>query len=362
MKLFSVELYRYQLKLNSPLLVKGRKSDIREGLIVRVQSSNSQEGFGEITPLSGFSQETLEDALDQMKSFKSFLLSESIPDHLEKMDERFENWLSRFNLLPSVRFGLEMAILNLLANQKQITLGKLLSDTHHENIRLSGLLQGTKQEVISELKKLLDQGYQSFKLKVGGNLEEDIEKTLAVIKIINGKALLHLDANQNWNLNHAIQFVEEIGLASIEYVEEPFQDTNMIEEFVMRTTVPVALDESFTGMNFDEIKSIDGVDLLILKPTMIGSIEKTFKYIKEGKRLALTMVISSMFESGIGVLTLANLAGLTAHVNYAGIDTLKWFKEDLLLEPLQTKQGRMDISKRSIHSKDINFKLLTKIN
>ena len=74
------------------------------------------------------------------------------------------------------------------------------------------------------------------------------------------------------------------------------------------------------------------------------------------------MIISSLFETGVGLLTLANLAGLTSHNNYAGIDTLKWFKEDLLKEPLKFEKGRLDISKRTILSKDINFKLLTKIN
>lgn len=361
-KLSSIELYRYNLKLNFPLIIKGTKSPTREGLILHIKSSDGKEGFGEIAPLSGFSQEPFEETIRQIQSFKHFLLSESIPDHLEKLDEGFEDWLMRFNLFPSVRFGCEMAILNYLANQKHTTLAKLLSDTSQEKIRLSGLLQGPKNEVLVELRKLLDQGYKSFKLKVGLNLRDDIEKTQAVIKMINGQALLHLDVNQGWSLNHAIQFVEEAGLALIEYVEEPFQDINMIEEFVMRTTVPVALDESLTGMNFNEIKSIDGVDLLILKPTIIGSIEKTVKYIKEGRRLAISPVVSSLFESSLGILTLANLAGLTAHINYAGLDTVKWFKEDLLIEPLKFDHGRMDISKRTIQTKDINFKLLTRIS
>ncbi len=69
-----------------------------------------------------------------------------------------------------------------------------------------------------------------------------------------------------------------------------------------------------------------------------------------------------MFESGITILTLANLSSLSTHVNYAGLDTLKWFKEDLLLEPLTSDHGRLDISKRTVQSKDINFKLLTKIS
>ena len=362
MKLSSADIYSYSLKLNRPLHVHKKDITVREGLILHVKSTDNAEGFGEIAPLPGFSTETLEEAAKEIQNFRHFLLSETIPPNIEKLDKRFETWLAKFNLKSSVRFGIEMAILNLTANHCQKTLYKVLSDLYHENIRVSGLLSGPTSEVTQELKRMLDDGYRSFKLKVGEDVKEDIAKVLAAIKTIDGRALLHLDVNQGWNINQAVHFIDEVGLAFIEYVEEPFKNIDHIPEFFAKTTVPVALDESFAGLHFNHVKSIDGVDLVILKPTIIGSIENVCKIMKEGQRLAISTVISSLFESSIGILTLANLAGMTHRDNFAGIDTLKWLKEDLLKQPLTTHHGRLDISSRRIQFQDINFNLLKKLN
>jgi o-succinylbenzoate synthase len=367
MNLTAADIYSYALPLKHPLNIKGHPHLLREGFILHLKSSDGKEGFGEIAPLEGFSDETLDEALKQIQSFRHFLLSENIPTSLEKLDNGFERWLGAYNLKPSVRFGIEMAILNLTAQSRQKTLSKLISDshrdsdTHRDQVRVSGLLQGSQAEILKELRQLLKDGYRSFKMKVGEDLKEDILKVQAVITEMNGQALLHVDANQSWTISQAIQFTDEVGITVIEYIEEPFAKADSIPEFVNKTTVPVAMDESLSGLHFDDIKSIEGVDYLILKPSFIGSIEKTYALIKEAKRLALSPIISSLFESGLGILTLANLAGLTSRDLFAGIDTLKWFKDDLLLEPLVTYHGRLDISRRTIQSKDINFKLLKKV-
>ena len=59
----SFNLYRYSIPVDSQLILRGRFLKRREGLIVRV--SCSRDGWGEIAPLPGFSEETLEQAQGQ---------------------------------------------------------------------------------------------------------------------------------------------------------------------------------------------------------------------------------------------------------------------------------------------------------
>ena len=235
-----------------------------------------------------------------------------------------------------------------------------ITHEHHDHIKISGLLIGSKDVVVRQTKKMLEEGYHLFKLKVSDNIDEEIAKVRAVNEIIGGQALLHLDANQSWDLAKAIHFGNEVGLAAVEYIEEPFKYTSLIHDFFMQTTIPVALDESLQAMSFNDIKGIDGVDFFILKPTMLGGIEKINRIVNDANRFAITTVLSSSYESGIGMLTLANLAGMTTRDRAAGLDTLKYFKGDLLKEPLSIHRGRMDIGDRMILSKDIRFDHLTK--
>ena len=59
----SFNLYRYSIPVDSQLILRGRFLKRREGLIVRVACS--RDGWGEIAPLPGFSEETLDQAQEQ---------------------------------------------------------------------------------------------------------------------------------------------------------------------------------------------------------------------------------------------------------------------------------------------------------
>jgi len=324
-------------------------------------SDDGHEGFGEIAPLTNFSTETLPEVIDQLKILKTNICDKTIPKNLESLDGELNLWLNNYSLLPSVQFGVESAILNLVTNTKGTVFHKLISKTAHPQVRVTGLLHGSHDQVIAQAKELLAQGFIELKLKVGGNVDEAVKKVQAVNDAVYGKALLHLDANQAWNLDDAIQFGRAIGLAAISYIEEPLSNIHDIPEFFEKTLIPVALDESLRDVTFDDFKSMSGVEMLILKPTMLGSIDKMWQMIKRAKNYALNTMISSSFESSLGIGILASLAGSLPHNNPTGLDTLKWFKEDVLKVSLPIHNGAIKLHDQSIGSSDINFDVLRKL-
>jgi len=302
MNIISVSLYSYSLKLNKPLNLCGSNIAVRKGLIIHLQSSTHDEGFGEIAPLPGFSHETLEEAKDQILSLRSYIVNEPFPEFIENLDGKFELWLKSFRLVPSVQFGIEMAVLNLIANSKNLSLNQLINDSTKPNIQIHALLSGTKEEVFHQAIQLMHQGFTSMKLKVGGpDINEDIAKAFAVSEAIKENCLLHCDANQNWTFDQAMTFGKTLGFTTLAYIEEPFKEIERIPEFFHETNIPVALDESLPQLTFNEIKSLEGVETLILKPTILGSIEKTFQIIKQAQTQSINTVISSTFESSLGI-------------------------------------------------------------
>jgi o-succinylbenzoate synthase len=356
-----LKIFQYNLPLTETVLVKGQKMSHREGLIIQIISEHGYEGFGEIAPLPGLSRDTLKAATDQIKKIKPQFIGRMIPAHIEKLDGKFESWLRSYKLLPSVRFGIEMASLNLLSNTKKIPLNQLLSQEHHDAIKIHALVYGNKDTVQKQAKELLAQGFKSIKLKVGEDIKEEIEKIKAINQAINGQAVLHLDANQIWDLEKAVELADEITCAAVIYIEEPFKDPKDIPQFFTKTLIPVALDESLIEHPFEEIKSIEGVDVIILKPTILGGIEKIRHMINEAKRLAIEFTLSSSYETSIGLLTLAHIAGSSSRDFTAGLDTFKWFKNDLLKSKLKIEHGKLNIKGRMVHTEDIDFSLLTEL-
>ncbi len=364
MKIDSLRFYKYALPLHRPIEVHGLKLNKREGLVLHLKSDRDTEGFGEVAPLEGWSEESLNEAQEQVRELKASLTGREILPGVEKLDGKMNSWFEELSLRPSVQFGIEMAVLNLIASTKNTPLFQSVVHErggHRDHTRVHALLDGTVEEVARQAKKYKDDGFMDMKLKVRGSVDESADKVRAVNEVVRGEVLLHLDANQAWELEDAVRFGREIECSTVAYIEEPLKHVYQTPEFFQETLIPVALDESLMKLSFEEFKSMDGVDVLILKPTVLGGLERAWQYMQQARALGLAAVISSSFESGLGILTLANLAGCTVRDQAAGLDTLKWFQQDLLKENVLIRHGKINVLQGPPREQDIDFNLLKEI-
>lgn len=362
MKITSFRVYKYALALNQPLTVHGVKLIKRDGFLIHLKSERDTEGFGEIIPLPGRSEESPHEVQEQIRELKNVLTGREVLAGVEKLDGKMRSWFSEMNLWPSVQFGIEMAVLNLVANTRHSPLFNTLTGAgHHDYTRVNALLDGTLEEVQKQAKRLREEGFTEMKLKVRGSIAESADKVRAVNEVLQGEVLLHLDANQAWELDEAVRFGREIECSSVSYIEEPLKHVYQTPEFYQETMIPVALDESLLKLSFEEFKGMDGVDVIIVKPTVLGGIEKAWQYMQQAHALGLAAVVSSSLESGVGLLTLANLAGCAARDQSAGLDTQKLFAQDLLKERPLIKNGKIDIRQPLIREEDLDLNLLHEI-
>lgn len=349
--------YQYTLELNGPLYVRNTLVDHREGIIIQLIDENNVSGFGEIAPLTNLHTDTFEDCREQCRALSAGFPGNDIPDNANQLTNIMNEYFKDFEFHHSVRFGIEMAILSLIANIQKKPLYQILPNPTHDYVQVNGLLSGDKDTVLHNAETSMKAGIVSFKLKASDSVSEDIEKVSALNKLFDGKAMLHIDVNQKWSLEQAKQFCEQCGFWSVEYIEEPFKDIKLIPEFNHNTTIPVALDESIEHSNLEELNHIEGVDVFVLKPSLIGSIEKTWQMMLYAQSMAIRPVLSSSFESGLTIHTIASLACNLQHESFAGIDTLKYFKKDILKNPLTINRGKMRVTQRMITEDDIDFSL-----
>ena len=346
MTINSFQIYQYQLPLTEQLTFHDQTLTTRSGLLIKLTNEKDHTGWGEIAPLPGFSRESLEEVVSQVKGLNTSLLDSDLPDGVEALSGAFGNWLKPFKLHPSVQCGLEMAVLNLLASSRNIPLVNLLSDKHVTDFRVNCLVIGSGETAITHIRNLAADGYQSVKLKVGREpVKEDINLVRTLSAVIPMGVAVRLDANRAWDLDQAVAFAEGIKGARIEYVEEPLADISQLLELIARTSLPVALDESLLEQSHEGYSPPEGVKALVLKPTLLGGLEKVMMLARQAKASGIKAVISSSFESSFGLACLAQLAASlgdrqTAH----GLDTASWFKTDLVDNPIQVSAGRIDVS------------------
>ena len=59
----SAQVYRWQVPMDAGVVLRDRRLKARDGLLIRL-GDGVGEGWGEISPLPGFSAESLDDAQD----------------------------------------------------------------------------------------------------------------------------------------------------------------------------------------------------------------------------------------------------------------------------------------------------------
>lgn len=302
----TLALYRYQLPFTQPLAFHGQLQVAREGLLVRID-----DGWGEIAPLPGFSKETLADAQAEALDCLAQLARGQTPTPQ----------------LPSVQFGLDCA------RRSWPEQGAPLPEPYP-------LIQGSPQELLKNWKQWLHETPPKAKLKVARYPMRD---ELALIRLLLDRRpnlKLVLDANQGWTREEAWAFCGHLDPNRIEYLEDLCVDFEDIAFVASRTGMPVALDELLAqGKPWEPIPQLRA---LVLKPTLLGALANSEALVARARELKLKVIVSSCFESGLGLGQLARLAGEWAPDQAPGLDTRRWLARDLLDKQGQPDPGRMD--------------------
>lgn len=362
MTLTELSLFQFRLPLLIPFSLGKETITERTGFVLEVRDEEGNSGFGEIAPLPGWHDEALKQCEEESKKLIWSMRKAEIPSNLEELSGGFGKWLSEHHLSPSVRYGFESALLTLLADRFDTTVAELISDTELTDADVNALLNGTADEITQKLDFLLLSGYRTFKLKVGRkSLQEEINLVKSVSRQLTGNKL-RLDANRGWSLEQATEFLNGIADVPYEYIEEPLANSNDISALVKRVpNVRIARDESLIGTMPEQLETTEGVTAIILKPSLFG-VENTMRFARRGRSLGILPVISSPFETGIGLTMSANLAtAINPEPVAAGLESYNWLATDILTERIEIENARINLQKCELSPERIDYTKLERI-
>jgi O-succinylbenzoate synthase len=342
-------LFTYRLPLTQPVTFGAVTVAERTGLVVRLESAEGHIGWGEAAPVPGFSIEGCDQVEVELIDCLHAVKGRPLGDTPVLLFGALAGSLKGTFVSPSVRFAVETALLQLLAADRGVRLAGLLNANAVDTLRVNGFVTGSPAEVIERARQLQRNGYRAIKVKVGRrDLEEDIATVKHVYHELDSRCGLRLDANRAWTLDQATEFLSAVAGLDIEYIEEPVQTAQCLRELMIRRqtarelTTPIALDETLREIEPGDLSRWLGVSAVILKPTLLGGIERTAAFAAAARKQRINAVLSSSFESSLGVAVLGQLAAACGTPGVpVGLDTIGWLSEDLLSEPLPTTGDRM---------------------
>lgn len=271
----------------------------RKGVVLTLTDKEGRSAQAEISPLPGWSRETLDDVLAQLAQIKRVILT-------TWWTKKSLRTLQDLLLYPSVYFGLESALSDLVDP---------ISD--FSDIKTYALLLGSPDEMLQRANAAYEEGYRFAKIKLG---HLSVHQAHKIIEKTIDRFSLRLDFNQKWNIEESISFCERYPKNTFEYVEEPAN--NPADLFLFPQ--PFALDETLRSPHFTKYLHLENLKILIVKPTMLYPIQN---YLKLEKKVVLT----SSFEGPLGIDQIKKLAKRhqleeTLH----GLDTLKYMSNQVL--------------------------------
>jgi o-succinylbenzoate synthase len=286
----------YQLQFSSPVLTSRGSMEYKNGYILTI-SKDGFSGKGECSFIEGLSP----DDLAQYEQKLDFVCR-----HIDSIRHDYHQALIEF---PSIRCGLEMALLELSTQKEGIyfesdfTLGKMA-------LPINGLLwMGQKDYLIEQIHSKIAQGFQCLKMKVGALPFDQELELLSFIRhqFPEEDIELRLDANGAFTPLEALSKLEALNKFNIHSIEQPIkagQWENMAK-INFSSPIPIALDEELIGI-YDTKKQLELLETIkphyiILKPSLTGGFTASESWIELATSMNIAWWATSALESNIGL-------------------------------------------------------------
>ncbi|MEA5554072.1 o-succinylbenzoate synthase [Anabaena cylindrica UHCC 0172] len=286
----------FKQKFIHPVITSHGIWEIRESIILRLVDVKGRVSWGEISPISWFGSETIEQALDFCSQLPTEITQELI--------------FSIPNNLPACQFGFESALQNL---------GKNNELTSIKNLTYSGLLPAG-EAALKQWQILWEQGYTTFKWKIGvDEIATELNIFNSLIQNLPNSAKLRLDANGGLSYKEAKLWLKtcENLQTKIEFIEQPLPINQFIEMLELSNlySTKIALDESVATLQQLEYCYQQGwQSIFVIKPGIIGSPSQLRKFCQEHE---IDLVFSSVLETEISRQAALQLAAKLSRNNRA---------------------------------------------
>ncbi len=262
---------------------------MRDGCHLRLETACEKVLWSEASPLPGFSVESSAQVAQELARITPFLLGQIW------VAGTFIGKIRALTHSPSLQFAL-ISALDLFFYPEELL-----------PVPIQALLTGSVTEILNRAKSAKDEGIQTAKLKIGGLKKEEIGPLLAEI---TPHFRLRIDANRMWRSEELAEIFVAY-LSKIDYTEE-----------LLIPGIPQAIDESLRDGSQNSA-------IWIVKPTL----GMAPLFVEERPRT----ILSSSYESEIGLFHIARLRQRLKISDPAGIDTYRFLSGTIL--PLRAKKG-----------------------
>jgi len=263
MKLQEVTLRKVCLPLIRPYVLSYRTFDEFEPIIVEVRDSDDRVGWGEGHISPGSSSETRDGGWAFCREQAAAIVGQDTEDAKAIVAARMtDSKVAATALLTAIEMLEGHPLLN-IAEDTRLPL-------------LTPFNSSSPKDIEAEVEQRLDDGFRTFKIKVGKDADADLARVQTIQRAIGGRATMRLDANRAFSEADASRFAAALDPSNIELFEQPCHsdDWDANANVAKVSTVPVMLDEPICAIeDIERAADMANVGFCKLKLKRFGSLD-----------------------------------------------------------------------------------------
>lgn len=257
-------------------------------------------------------------------------------------------WFGRKGAAMSALGGIDVALWDLRGKSLGKPVWQLLGGSEPScPAYASALLWNTMDGLATEATRHLEHGFRRMKMRLGKDEEYDTSAVAAVRQAIGPNHDLMCDASMRYHLTLARRIGRVLAENRVFWFEEPFPPEDLDSFAGLRSTVrvPVAAGENeFGAQGFRELIERKAVDIVQADASRCGGITEVCRVADMAHKAGLKLAPHS-WSDAVAIMANAQVVAATPHALTVEVDqTGNPFVEELLAEPLQVKDGRLQLS------------------
>ena len=321
MKIKRVAVWKEALALTKPYAIASGSFDAVDNIFIRLDADKGGFGIGVASPATDVTGESTADCYDALTHCLAPELQGRQIGNLGALVGELSAFVPA---APAAMAAVDMAMHDLLATGAGIPLVDYLGRCHHSlatsvTIGISPVVQ-----TLEEASTYVDQGFRILKVKIGQDVEEDLERLFRLRERAGSDITIRVDINQGYTPEAFADFVRKSEPLDLELAEQPLNrdHTEAMLRYPEAVRKKAAADESLHDVQ-DALRLAEHPQpfgIFNIKLMKCGGITPGVRIADIARRAGIDLMWGCMDESVVGIAAALHAALACPATRYLDLD------------------------------------------